>query len=48
MSYEREKAFEEIFEGREPVHPAAPEVREGLVGDDNAAEGDDEEEEYWY
>jgi len=48
MGYECEKAFEEVFEGGEPVHPAAPEVREGLVGNDDAAEGDDEEEEYRY
>ncbi len=33
------------MEGRDPVHPRAPEGGEGRVGDDDAAEGDDKEEE---
>lgn len=40
-----QEAFEEVVEGREPVHPFAPEGGEGLGGDDDAAEGDDKEEE---
>ena len=45
---QRQQAFEEVFEGGEPVHPAAPEVREGLVGDHDTAERHDEEEEHGY
>jgi hypothetical protein len=35
---ESEEAFEEVFEWGEPVHPAAPEVWEGLVGYYDTAE----------
>lgn len=48
MGDKRQKAFQEVFEGGEPVHPAAPEVWEGLVGYDYATEGYDEEEEHGY
>lgn len=40
-----EEAFEEVVEGREPVHPLAPERRELGGRHDDAAEGDDKEEE---
>lgn len=42
---EAEEVFEEVGEGGEVVHPAAPEGRQGGEGDD-AVEGDDEEEEH--
>jgi hypothetical protein len=37
--------FEQVMEGCEPVHPAAPEIGETLGWDQNAAEADNEEEE---
>lgn len=40
-----QEPLEQVVERREPVHPRAPEVREGRVGHDDAAEGDDEGEE---
>lgn len=39
------EAFEQVVEGGEPVHPRAPKGGEGGVGDNNAAESDNEEEE---
>jgi hypothetical protein len=48
VGYESEKALEEVFERGEPVHPAAPEVGEGLVGYYDSAERYDEEEEHWH
>lgn len=45
MGEDAEEALEEVVEGGEPVHPGLPEVGEGDVGDDDAAEGDDEGEE---
>jgi hypothetical protein len=48
MGDEGEEAFEEVFEWGKPVHPAAPEVWEGLVGYHDTAERYDEEEEHWY
>lgn len=45
MGEDAEEALEEVVEGGEPVHPGLPEVGECDVGDDDAAEGDDEGEE---
>lgn len=42
-----EERFEEVVEGGEPVHPAAPEVWQVRRRHDDAAEGDDKEEEEW-
>lgn len=41
-----EQTFEQVVEGCQPVHPAAPEVGESGVWDDDTAERDDEEEEH--
>ena len=45
MDDDAEHALEQVVEGAEPVHPGAPEGREGLGWREDAAEGDDEEEE---
>lgn len=42
---EAQEALEEVVEGRERVHPGAPEAREALGGHEHAAEADDEGEE---
>ena len=48
MDDDAEHSLEEVVERGEPVHPGAPEFREGLRGREDAAEGDDEEEEEWH
>lgn len=40
-----QQTLKQVVEGRQPVHPRLPEIRQGDVGDDDAAEGHDEGEE---
>lgn len=40
-----QQPLKQVVEGGQPVHPRLPEMRQGGVGDDDAAEGHDEGEE---
>lgn len=40
-----QQPLKQVVKRRQPVHPRLPEMRQGGVGDDDAAEGHDEGEE---